>query len=410
MLDNHVATRPGACRVAVIWIDWYPYHVARFRGLDAAPALAGRTAGLELVGGVGVHANLRFREELPHDLPVESLMPDVSWQDASQWQLARMLWRRLSQLDPEVVLVPGYYTLPALAAAAWSRLHGAASVLMTESCAMDHGRVMWKEKLKSVGLRLLFGWAVTGGSLHQDYLRDLGFPAARILDGYDVVDNDGFRKRTAALRADPAISGDSFHLPEKPYFLYVGRLAAEKNIAMLLQSWMSYRQAGGLWPLVLVGDGPEGSTLKAMAALSSHASDIWFAGLKTSKELAPFYAFAGCFVLPSVREPWGLVVNEAMAAALPVIVSSRCGCAPELVEPGRNGFTFDPCGRDAAAALTDALLLMAGFADDDRERMGEASAEIVRSFTPEAFGRSVAMIAGLHRQKDSAELVAREMA
>ena len=118
---HSVKVQGKKCRVAVIWIDWYPYHVARFRGLDAAPELAGRAVGIEMVGGVGVHAGLKFREELPDTLPIETLMPNRSWGEASQFALARMLWQRLNRLDPEVVLVPGYYTLPAVVAAVWAR-------------------------------------------------------------------------------------------------------------------------------------------------------------------------------------------------------------------------------------------------------------------------------------------------
>ncbi len=389
------------CRVAVIWIDWYPYHVARFRGLEAAPELAGRVVGLEMVGGVGVHAGLKFREDLPERLPVETLMPEKSWREASQFALAKMLWRRLNQLDPEVVLVPGYYTLPAIVAAIWTRVHGVASVLMTESCAMDHQRVWWKEQAKSLGLRLLFGWAVTGGKLHVDYLRELGFPADRIEGCYDVVDNDLFRKGTGALRERTSTTAESFGLPSTPYFLYVGRLAQEKNVATLLESWLDYRDGGGAWPLVLVGAGPEMATLKAAAEASRYGADVLFPGLKSSRELLPFYAFAGCFVLPSTREPWGLVVNEAMAASLPVIVSARCGCAPELVAADRNGFLFDPQGPDARAVLTTALARLATMPEQQRMRMGEASAQIIQGFSPVRFGRSVAAIAQAARPRSA---------
>ena len=58
-------SRTQGCRVAVIWIDWYPYHVARFRGLMSAPSLRGGVVGIELVGGVGVHQGLKFRDLLP---------------------------------------------------------------------------------------------------------------------------------------------------------------------------------------------------------------------------------------------------------------------------------------------------------------------------------------------------------
>ncbi len=380
--------KQSKCGVAVIWIDWYPYHVARFRGLESVPSFAGRAAGIELVGGVGVHAGLKFREELPAELAVETLMPGRSWKDANKLKLSVALWHKLSALDPEVLLVPGYYTLPAVAAAVWARVHGRASVLMTESCAMDHARSGWKERVKGFGMRMLFGWAVCGGGLHVQYLRDLGFPADRIAGCYDVVDNELFRQGTASLRArsEPSAWG----LPAGPYFLYVGRLAEEKNVGGLLRSWFAYRSAGGTWPLVLVGDGPKKAALKAFASGSQFASEVLFPGLKSSQELIPYYAFAGCFVLPSRREPWGLVVNEAMAAGLPVLVSQRCGCAADLVISGKNGWVFDPEDQGELQAL---LTRVAELEATQRDEMGRTSAEIVQAFSPERFGRSVESIA-----------------
>ena len=378
---------PAPCRVAVLWIDWYPYHVARFRGLLSAPSLASSTVGIEFVGGIGVHAGLKFREDLPADLPVETLMPGTAWREANKFQLSRMLWRRLSTLDPEVVLVPGYYTLPAIAAAVWARVHGAASVLMTESTEGDHRRSFWKERIKGFGLRVLFDWAVAGGKAHRDYLQQLGFPVNRVAGYYDVVDNRFFAEGTQKLREDTSAA-------TQPYFLYVGRLAMEKNVATLLASWLDYRKAGGAWPLVLVGDGPEAASLKAAAAASPYTEDVLFPGLKASHALLPYYAFAGCFVLPSSREPWGLVVNEAMASGLPVLVSDVCGCGPDLVGEGLNGFSFSPAD---SAALTSLLHRMEQMSPEQRERMGQSSSEIVAHYSPERFGRAIASIANSAR-------------
>ena len=396
------ATMP--CRVAVIWIDWYAYHVGRFLGLESAPSLRGGVTGLEMVGGVGVHQGLKFREELPSDLRVETLMPEADWRSANKWRLSTLLWQRLSALDPEVVLVPGYYTLPAVAAALWARVHRRASVLMTESTAYDHVRVPWKEMLKGIAIRMLFGWAVAGGKDHVAYLRQLGFPAERIAGFYDVVNNDLYRDGVAALRSRAA-SGTATAtdrepadgLPKQKYFLYVGRLAEEKNIGGLLRSWIAYREQGGTWPLVLVGDGPEAAALRQLAADSVFGADVFFPGLKASRALLPFYAFAGCFVLPSTREPWGLVVNEAMSSGLPVLVSNRCGCANDLVAQGENGFVFDPA---SGALLTSLLLRIDQLGDAERARMGQASAERIRAYTPEKFGLAVAAIADRTHRAD----------
>jgi 1,2-diacylglycerol 3-alpha-glucosyltransferase len=384
-VDTATPVRSQPCRVVVIWIDWYAYHVARFRGLQSAPTLTGKVAGIELVGGVGVHAGFKFREEIPADLPVQTLMPDSSWQQAGQIHLAAKLWCRLSSLNPEAVLVPGYYTLPAIVAALWAKANRRKSVLMTESTAHDHKRIWWKEKTKAILIRSLFDWAIAGGQAHVRYLNQLGFSSDRITPFYDVVDNKFFRERSLALRRQ---SATAFGLPRR-YFLYIGRLAPEKNLDGLLAAWLIYRDNGGTWPLVIVGDGPLAEALRCSADASSYAADIHFIGHKSSSELPTYYAFAGCFVLPSTREPWGLVVNEAMASGLPVIVSNRCGCVENLVIPGRNGFIFEPSENGELARCLHQLEM---FDDVQLAQMGTHSIEIVSNYSPENFGSQIAVI------------------
>ena len=378
-------TQVNPCLLAVIWIDWYAYHVARFRGLLSAPELAGRTVGVELVGGVGVHAGLKFRQPLPADLPIDTLLPDADWQSANKWSLARAVWRKLSSLQPQTVLVPGYYTLPAVAAALWAKVHRRTSVLMTESASYDHVRTSVKERAKGWLLRLLFDWAVAGGKDHVTYLRDLRFPEDRIARFYDVVDNRMYGEGVDRLRAD---SSDTAASPTNS-FLFVGRLSPEKNVKGLLQAWVDYRVHGGTWSLLLAGDGPERAALQQIAKDSGYGADVVITGLKSSEELLPYYAAASCFVLPSTREPWGLVVNEAMASGLPVLVSNRCGCAQDLVLPGANGYVFDP---HVPGALTSCMQAMEELSVDARSNMGACSRQTIQAYSPEAFGREVARI------------------
>jgi 1,2-diacylglycerol 3-alpha-glucosyltransferase len=288
-------------------------------------------------------------------------------------------------MNPEAVLVPGYATLPALTAAVWARVHGRKSILMTESTAHDHARSGWKEAIKVVLLRLLFDSAVAGGNAHIRYLERLRFGSKRVALYYDVVDNLCFSKLTAELRKE---SSERFGLPSSPYFLYVGRLAPEKNVACLVSAWEGYRAIGGSWPLVLVGDGSSLKELRRMAEGSAHGHHIHFAGHKNASDLPPYYSFAGCFVLPSAREPWGLVVNEAMASGLPVLVSSLCGCAEDLVQEGRNGFTFAPNPIDLTARLID----IAGISETQRRAMGVCSQQIIASYSPHNFGMQVQLL------------------
>jgi glycosyltransferase involved in cell wall biosynthesis len=92
-------------------------------------------------------------------------------------------------------------------------------------------------------------------------------------------------------------------------------------------------------------------------------------------------------VLPSTIDPWGLVVNEAMACGLPVIVSKLCGCVHELVHDGKNGFHCNPHETGAIAML---LARMAALEKGSLQHMGEISRKIVSEFTPGIWANNLA--------------------
>jgi 1,2-diacylglycerol 3-alpha-glucosyltransferase len=369
--------------LAVIWIDWYAYHVARFRALAEHPALRGRVAGVELVGGSGVHQSMVFRCADRGELPISTLLPGNGWSETKQEFLAKLLWRKLDELDPEVVLVPGYYTAPALAAALWAKRHHRQAILMTETTRGDHERIWWKEAAKRRVIRSLFDAAVAGGRRHVAYLEELQFPESRIGRFYDVVDNEFFRNGVARARSEQ--SRAELAAPDR-YFLYVGRLSAEKNLEALIRCFAQVRRRGSNSSLVLAGDGPFRGHLEDQVGEAGLEHWVRFAGLKSTAELLPYYAFAEAVVLPSRREPWGLVVNEAMAAGLPVIVSNRCGCAGDLVEHGINGFLFEP---DREEELTDALCLADRASPAERESMGRRSEEIISRYSVQHWAEEV---------------------
>jgi glycosyltransferase involved in cell wall biosynthesis len=371
----------------VIWIDWYSYHVSRFRALFEHESLKRQVTGIELVGGCGVHQGLQFRDSDRDGLPISSLFPQADWAKTGQMTLARAVWAKLNQLRPSSVLVPGWYTAPAVAAAVWAKVHGKRSILMSETTEQDHRRVWWKELTKRVLIRLLFDFSVAGGKPHVRYLAQLGVPRNRIARFYDVVDNLFYRTEAERARKSPNLRRQA-SLPEA-YFLYVGRLAPEKNVSGALRAFANYRKSGGTWSFVLVGDGPEREALEKESRELSVREHVVFAGMKAAKETTTYYAFAGCFVLPSTREPWGLVVNEAMASGLPVIISNRCGCAEDLVESGANGYLFDPA---SDIELAERMRTIGESSREARDEMSKRSQEIIAGYSPEHWAAEVARV------------------
>jgi glycosyltransferase involved in cell wall biosynthesis len=131
-----------------------------------------------------------------------------------------------------------------------------------------------------------------------------------------------------------------------------------------------------------LGDGELRSSIMSRIARLDLVEDIRLPGFKQYGELPIYYGLASAFVHASTSEQWGLVVNEAMASGLPVLVSKRCGCAPDLVEDGLNGFTFDPCDVEELAGL---MQHVAAMTDEQRHAMGHASRLIVADWGPERF-------------------------
>ena len=233
----------------------------------------------------------------------------------------------------------------------------------------------------------MFDYASAGGKEHRRYLVKLGFRRERIGRFYDTVDNDFFARETAAIRRNGSPGGHG--LPSR-YFLYVGRLAVEKNLARLVQAFAAYRQRGGEWSLVLAGDGPLRGELETLTAELGLSRSVCFTGMRRTNELPAYYAFASCFILPSTREPWGLVVNEAMASGLPVLVSSQCACAADLVEQGVNGSVFNPFDE---SGLAGRMIEIDGMSEEQRGEMGQRSRERIGRYSPENWAAEVASVA-----------------
>jgi glycosyltransferase involved in cell wall biosynthesis len=127
-----------------------------------------------------------------------------------------------------------------------------------------------------------------------------------------------------------------------------------------------------------------------------HGPVVYFPGFRQIEELPKFYANASCFIHPALEEPWGLVINEAMASGLPVLSSRNVGAAEELVRDGENGWRFDAA---SAEEMARGMRKMANLSPENRAAMGEASSRLIEEKCPtEAFGKGLA--SALERVRD----------
>lgn len=206
----------------------------------------------------------------------------------------------------------------------------------------------------------------------------LGMASKAIFLGYDVIDNETFHPDKIRLLPK---------LLNRPYFLSINRFVSKKNLAFLVLSYATYRQAAGIyaWDLVLCGDGLLRLQIEQQITELGLRDVVHLPGFLQQGELLPYFAHASCFIHASIQEQWGLVVNEAMAAGLPVLVSNHCGCFEDLVIEGVNGFGFDPKN---SQQLTD-LMLKVSSGNIDMEKIGQAALEHIQKFSPDYFAQGL---------------------
>ena len=149
--------------------------------------------------------------------------------------------------------------------------------------------------------------------------------------------------------------------------------------------------------LVLVGAGPDEGALKKLAQDLGVSAQVLFTGYVTPEEIPQYYAAADLFVLPSYSDVWGLVVNEAMVAGLPVIVTRDVGAAEDLVEHGGNGFIVDAKDSSALAKALASLLENQPL----RKTMGNASYSRIMTNDMDSRGTSIGPILAIRESKAS---------
>ncbi len=290
----------------------------------------------------------------------------------------------LNRVQPDVLLCGGYNYLASWSAAYWARAYRTPLLLWSESTAFDQrSRYLFVESLKARFLDLCTGFVVPGQS-SLNYLTNFGVKRERIFTAPNAVDVSFFSERAEVARGDELRVRSRHRLPER-YFLFVGRLIREKGVFDLLEAYANVKPAlRAQVGLVLVGEGSERRELEDRAS-KIEAGTIRFLGFVHREELAEIYALSDGLIFPTHSDPWGLVVNEAMACGRPVIATTVAGCSPDLVEDRWNGFVVPPHDiPKLAAAMTE-------LAEESelRAQMGCRSRERIESFSPSAWAAGI---------------------
>ena len=338
-----------------------------------------------------------------YDYPYRLLF-DCFLEDIGTWERTRALLKELWRIRPDVLNLTGYYDPAQLIMLIVAKLMGIRVIMQNESTAADHARGGWKEIFKRFIFRLCNGFFCFGSQSAQ-YLLQLGVRPEQILLRKNAVDNKTIRD--AYLQALYSRKAEQEQLQLQPFnFIFVGRLIEVKNLKALINAFAQAQQklvapvvepipggsGSGLpdrptnqWGLILLGDGPLQPLLQTQINSLGLSDGVHILPGRPWFKVPDVLALADVLVLPSRSEPWGLVVNEAMACGMPVLVSDRCGCVADLVQHGQNGLIIDP---DKPEQLIEALChFMTG--NVNHQKMGEVAQQLIQPYAPEAVAQDM---------------------
>jgi glycosyltransferase involved in cell wall biosynthesis len=307
--------------------------------------------------------------------------------------LNHSLFRRLREGGFDVLWIHGYATLNSWIAMAAAKALNIPVLLRTDSTLTDHPRGPMKLALKNMFFRVLrrFTYGVLSvGQRNTEYWRHHFGEDIPVFSIPYAVDNGFFQQRCREASPSREQLRQELDLEaNRPVLLFASKLLARKRCIDLVGAYLELmaraRLAGASRPLpylLIIGEGQERARIEARLrqANPEDREGVRMPGFRNQSELPRYYDLCDVFVLPSIHEPWGLVVNEAMNAGRAVVVSDQVGCQPDLVADGSNGVVFPA---QNVTALADALERV--LADEIVcRKMGERSLERIQAFSFEA--------------------------
>ena len=358
-------------RVVVVSPEPTPYRAPLFDLVAARPGIE-----LHVVYAARTVARRDWRVEVRHSAAFLRgfRLPGVQGVLRHDYPVTPGVFRALALARPDVVVVSGWSTFASQAAVVWCRLRRIPYVLLVES--HDEGpRAGWRRAVKgAVVPRVVRGASgvLAVGSRARDSMLQRGARADRVGLFANTIDVAALAERADRLAAGRAELRKLFGLePGEMVVVSVARLSPEKGLDTLV------RAAAAVDPpltLLIAGAGSARPELEQLAR--SLGLRTVFAGGLSWQQIVEAYVVSDVFALLSLREPWGVVVNEAAACGLPLVLSDRVGAAADLLRDGENGYVV-PAGDPVAAAAALGTLA----ADPAlRLRLGTRSRELVASW------------------------------
>jgi glycosyltransferase involved in cell wall biosynthesis len=299
------------------------------------------------------------------------LFPEHSAADLTKQEIKKAIFAALDHLQPDVVIGPSIVFYAGALGIAWAKQNKKRFIMFDDAKPAQVKRNLIVQTVKDLITAQIDGLWLPSKIYDSAYAK-FNNNSTLFFYGFSAIDNKLFKQHTPATY-------------DKNVIICVARLVPIKNLNNLLRAWQKVEPENTGYQLKIVGDGPEEEQLKRLAAELA-LSSVEFVAAVSNNELPATLALADAFVLPSLSETWGLVVNEAMAAGLPVLLSNNVNAAGDLLKEGENGYGFDPYKVDE---ITTAILRYINLDKENKQRLSQQSLAIIDKMSYEQMGEQL---------------------
>lgn len=330
-----VGGTPGAgtapAVVAMLWDQFGPYHMDRCEALGTALAGRARVIGIEVAAQSETYA--WAATPAGRAFTKHTLFPDAAAEKTSASVLVRKLMTLVRAEGVTHLFVSGYERPGYFLAALLARARGVKCIVMLDSKYDDKPRRAPLEFVKRL-MMLPYHGGFAAGTRSAAYLAMLGVKKSAVTTGYDTL---SLARVRAAADGAAEVAWD-----DRP-IVAVARFVPKKNLGVLVEAFAQFRAKvpSTRRRLVLCGDGPLRAQLHERTAALGIEDAVTFAGFLDPTGVAHTLSGALCLALPSTEEQWGLVVNEALAFDLPLLLATNVG-AIDALAGSDNAFILDP--------------------------------------------------------------------
>ena len=284
--------------------------------------------------------------------------------------------KALKDEAPDIVICGGYHHPSCFLALRYAKRYGKRVLLWSES---HEDSVRLKgfpfDWYRNRFIHSCDGFLIPGRKSF-DFIQSFGINGKKVWTAPNAVNNEFFSTRSKLARSHAEANRIKKGFPRK-VILYVGRLIDVKGIPILLKAFNDISKSIEEVGLVLVGEGRDRRKYEGFCKKQG-LCNVFFEGFKQQEDLPFYYGLADVFVLPSLQEEWGLVLNEAAASGLPLIGTTVSGAAFDLIEDGKNGYCV-PAG-DAESLKTRIIQILTD--SQLKIAMGRLSASKSQEFSP----------------------------